>query len=315
MNRREFLAVSVLAACARGVPAGRSASGMTVADFHARRRFVELPVGKIAYVEAGTGPAAVFCHGYFLNGFQWRGQLDRLAAHRRCIAPDWLGLGYTEARAEAALSPRAQAEMLIGFLDALGIDAVDVICSDSGGAAAQLFIALASHRVRSVLFTNCEVGEDSPPRSVARFVDMARAGTQVDQIIVPWQRDHAYCRSANQLGNAYTRPQATLTDEVLDCYLAPLVATPLRKRQADRYFASGVPNELPAIADQLRACKAPIRVVWGAADTVMDAGSPDWLDRNFVNSRGVRRIADGKLFFPEEYPDVLAEELRALWGV
>jgi len=31
------------------------------------------------------------------------------------------------------------------------------------------------------------------------------------------------------------------------------------------------------------------------------------------NSRGVRRIAGAKLFFPEEFPDVIAEEARKLW--
>jgi pimeloyl-ACP methyl ester carboxylesterase len=288
---------------------------MTIAQFHARRRFVDLPPGRVAYVEAGAGPAALFCHGYFLNGYQWRGQLDRLAAHRRCIAPDFLGLGYTEARAEAAVSPRAQAQMLSALLDKLAVDAVDVICSDSGGAAAQMFIALAPDRVRSVLFTNCEVNEDSPPRAITKFVDMARAGTQVDGIVVPWQRDHNYARSRDQLGAAYARPETTLTDELLDCYLAPLVSSPLRKRQADVYLAAGVPNELPAIADLLRRCQAPVRVVWGTADNVMDAGSPDWIDHNFPSSRGVRRLPGGKLFFPEEEPDVIAAELRTLWGV
>ena len=32
------------------------------------------------------------------------------------------------------------------------------------------------------------------------------------------------------------------------------------------------------------------------------------------NSRGVRRIEGAKLFFPEEFPDVIAEEARKLWA-
>lgn len=32
------------------------------------------------------------------------------------------------------------------------------------------------------------------------------------------------------------------------------------------------------------------------------------------NSRGVRRLPGRKLFWPEELPDVVAEEARALWG-
>jgi haloalkane dehalogenase len=31
-------------------------------------------------------------------------------------------------------------------------------------------------------------------------------------------------------------------------------------------------------------------------------------------SRGIRRVPGGKLFFPEEFPDVIADEARALWA-
>jgi haloalkane dehalogenase len=29
---------------------------------------------------------------------------------------------------------------------------------------------------------------------------------------------------------------------------------------------------------------------------------------------GIRRIEKAKLFFPEEYPDIIAAEARLLWG-
>jgi hypothetical protein len=59
----------------------------------------------------------------------------------------------------------------------------------------------------------------------------------------------------------------------------------------------------------------PARVVWGTADTIFSPDAPGALDRSLGNSRGVRRLEGRKLFFPEELPDVIAEEARALWGV
>jgi haloalkane dehalogenase len=95
MNRREFLvAGAVLALSFPALAAGPAE--WTSAQFHAARRFVELPVGRIAYVERGAGPAAIFLHGYPLNGFQWRGSMARLSDVRRCIAPELMGLGYSE---------------------------------------------------------------------------------------------------------------------------------------------------------------------------------------------------------------------------
>jgi hypothetical protein len=39
------------------------------------------------------------------------------------------------------------------------------------------------------------------------------------------------------------------------------------------------------------------------------------LDRSFGNSRGVRRLAGSKTFWPEEFPEILAEEAQRLWRV
>src|SRR5262245_11463052 len=77
------------------------------AAWSAARRFAETPFGKIAYVERGSGDAALFLHGFPLNGFQWRGALDRLSAYRRCVAPDLLGLGYCKIADGQSLAPGA----------------------------------------------------------------------------------------------------------------------------------------------------------------------------------------------------------------
>src|SRR5262249_1313100 len=112
MNRREFL----LAAAVLALPFPALAPvppEWTPAQSHAARRFVELQGGRIAYVERGAGPAAIFRHGYPLNGFQWRGPMARLSDLRRCIAPDLMGLGYSEIPAGTSLSPIAQCDMIV----------------------------------------------------------------------------------------------------------------------------------------------------------------------------------------------------------
>jgi haloalkane dehalogenase len=61
--------------------------------FHQSRRFADTAFGRIAYVERGAGPPALFVHGALLNGFQWRHQLAGLSDVRRVIAPDSLAMG------------------------------------------------------------------------------------------------------------------------------------------------------------------------------------------------------------------------------
>jgi hypothetical protein len=57
------------------------------------------------------------------------------------------------------------------------------------------------------------------------------------------------------------------------------------------------------------------RAVRSSGDDIFFPERPDYLARTFGNSRGVRRVEGAKPFFPEEYPDVFAEEARRLWGV
>jgi hypothetical protein len=57
----------------------------------------------------------------------------------------------------------------------------------------------------------------------------------------------------------------------------------------------------------------PQVVVWGTADVIFSRESPHWLDQCFPRSRGVRLVEGANLFFPEEMPDLIAEEARGLW--
>src|SRR5262245_6155639 len=96
---------------------------LDAAAWSAARQFAETPFGKIAYVERGSGDAALFLHGFPLNGFQWRGALDRLSAYRRCVAPDLLGLGYCKIADGQSLAPGAAVAMLAAQLDSRSITA------------------------------------------------------------------------------------------------------------------------------------------------------------------------------------------------
>jgi haloalkane dehalogenase len=321
MTRRDFLYGSSAAAGAALLSQTPAYAGSTTGEpidanaFHASRKFADLPISRVAYVERGHGLAALFVHGYPLNGFQWRGALPKLQAHRRCIAPDAMGLGYTQTPEGQAISPETQAEMLAMLLDSLHIDAVDLVANDSGGLVSQLFLAKHPHRVRTLLLTNCDVDENNPPASFLPFVELAKKGLLVDRFIAPHLDDKQLARSPKGMGGiAYTYPE-NLTDEAIETYFRPLVETPLRKSQLNQFTISLGTNELVAIRENLRQWKGHARMVWGLKDTIFPVELAEWLDHTLPGSRGVRKLKEANLFFPEEMPDVIAEEALALWGI
>lgn len=319
MNRRDFLGTCAAVAAATALSACRiapSREGMALdaAAFASLRGFAETPFGRIAYVEQGKGSAALFLHGFPMNGFQWRGSLERLSPYRRAIAPDFMGLGYTEVSDQQDLSPQAQTDMLAAFLDRLAIPSVDLIANDSGGTVAQLFAAQHPHRVRTMLLMNCDVHENSPPPQMRNSINAARAGTY-DQKMQRHLDDRVYARSEKGIiGSAYMNPES-VPDEAIDYYFKPLVASAMRKSQLNRHLAAVEPNPLPAIEPTLRRSSVPARMVWGTADPLFPVVWAEWLDKALPESRGIRLIQGGKLFWPEERPDIVAEEARKLWGV
>jgi len=229
MDRREFLKLTGVGAGAIALGSLSShAAGATETDgvridaaaFHAMRRFADTRFGRIAYVERGTGWAALFFHGWLLNGFQWRGALERLSPHRRCIAPDFIGLGHSEAPPSQDVSPDTQAEMMAALLDRLGVDAVDIVCNDSGGTVAQLFAVRNPNRVRTILFTTCDVHENNPPAIFRPVIDLTKRGLAEQVILRPAIANPSFARSPQSLGGAYTDP-ANLSDECIRVYLAP----------------------------------------------------------------------------------------------
>jgi pimeloyl-ACP methyl ester carboxylesterase len=324
MHRRTFLqlagasmAAGLLASCAsqRTGTAQPSLPGdLDLASFHTSRRFARTRFGNIAYVERGDGPVALFLHGFPLNGYQWRGVLPRLASYRRCIAPDWLSLGHTEVAPGIAVTPQAQADMLAQFMDRLDIAQVDLVANDSGGMAAQLFAVAYPGRVRSLLLTNCDTEIDSPPAAVVEIIEQARKGRFIPDNLAPQLADKTLARSANGIGGlCYSKPGSP-SNETIDCYFKPLMATPDRIRLVNDYCLSFAPNPLAGIEPRLRQLRVPAKIVWGEADTIFARAAPGYLDRVLPLSHGVRMIPGAKLFFPEEYPEIVAEEARKLWA-
>jgi len=308
MTRRRFLQGSVSLALASQVQAASDP-----------RRFMETGFGRIAYVDSnalgGQGEAALFLHGFPLNSFQWRGAIERLSGVRRCIAADMMAHGLTEMKDGQDVSVIAQASMIVDLLDRLGVGRFDIVASDSGGAVAQILMARHPQRVRSALLTNCDTEPDSPPPSVKPVIELARQGLYAEKLLVPWVVDKDLARSPKGLGGfTYTRP-LELSDRTLDIYLGPLVGSAKRKAQIDAYAVALEPNPLAGIEAELKRSAIPVRVIWGMADRIFNPAEADYLAGLFPQSQGVRKIPEAKLFWPEEYPDLIAEEARRLWQI
>jgi pimeloyl-ACP methyl ester carboxylesterase len=145
-------------------------------------------------------------------------------------------------------------------------------------------------------------------------LEMARAGTFADAWLAKWVADKKLARSDQGLGSMTFTYRANPTDEAVDTYLGPLVATPERKALLHAYALGLDPNPLAGIERELKKSRMPARIVWGTGDDIFALESAAYLDRTLPGSRGVRYLEGAKLFWPEEFPAIVAEEALGLWS-
>lgn len=277
------------------------------------KKTVQTRSGRIAYVEKGTGPVALFLHGVLLNGHLWRNQLDDLSDLRRCVAIDLLGHGDTEIDRDQDVSATANAQMIGEFLDALGVEQADLIGNDSGGGIAQIFAALNPGRVRSLTLTDCDAHDNWPPDAFKPFLEMVAAGG-LRGALEAMLADKTVYRSPGALGPAYEHPDR-VTDATIETYLRAFLKTEGRVRDLERFLLAFDCRHTLAIERPLGTLRAPTLIVWGTDDVYFDVRWSHWLADTIPGTKRRVELEGARLFFPEERPQELNRELRAHWAV
>jgi pimeloyl-ACP methyl ester carboxylesterase len=100
--------------------------------------YLELNGERIAYRDAGEGPALLLIHGMAGSSATWRAIIPQLAKKYRVIAPDLLGHGMS-AKPRGDYSLGAFAVFLRDLLDELGVHRATVIGQSLGGGIAMQF--------------------------------------------------------------------------------------------------------------------------------------------------------------------------------
>ena len=117
-------------------------------------RFVDTAEGRVAHHEAGEGePALVILHGFTGHRDDFIGILPSLAERRRVLAPDLRGHGDSEPGPGASgWSFDQLVNDLLAFLDALGLERIDLLGHSVGGFVALRTALRAPERIRSLAF-------------------------------------------------------------------------------------------------------------------------------------------------------------------
>jgi pimeloyl-ACP methyl ester carboxylesterase len=121
------------------------------------RRAVDLPSGRIHYLEAGHGPPVVLLHGGFGGAGNWYRTLGPLSLRYRVLAPDRPGYGLSADGAAGSI------DWLDAWLGAVGVQRVALVGHAAGGALALAYAQAQPARVRALALGDLPLTEETAP--------------------------------------------------------------------------------------------------------------------------------------------------------
>lgn len=116
--------------------------------------WLDLPAGRMHYVDEGQGQPIVFVHGTPDWSFVWRHLIKALSPRYRCIAPDSLGFGLSDKPQGYSYAPAEQAANLRRLIDTLGLKDITLVLHDFGGPFGLSYALDKPANVRSVVLLN-----------------------------------------------------------------------------------------------------------------------------------------------------------------
>lgn len=133
---------------------------------------LDLPAGKMHYVDEGQGEPIVFVYGTPTWSFVWRQQIKTLSRNYRCIAVDHLGFGLSEKPAGFGYTPEAHADNLEQLIEYLQLKNITLVLHDFGGPIGLRYALRHPENVSNLVILNTwmSLEEEARIQKISRFM-------------------------------------------------------------------------------------------------------------------------------------------------
>lgn len=117
-------------------------------------RWFDSSQGRMHYLDEGSGPPILLCHGNPTWSFLYRKIIAALQGRFRCIAPDYLGFGLSERPPGFGYTVEEHARLVGELIDHLDLDGYLTMGQDWGGPISMAVDTARADRVRGVVLCN-----------------------------------------------------------------------------------------------------------------------------------------------------------------
>jgi haloalkane dehalogenase len=220
----------------------------------------------MAYVEHGSGDPILLLHGEPTWSYLYRHMIPPLSGAGRVIAPDLIGFGRSDKPlASNAYSYKAHVRWLRGFIEALDLRRITLICQDWGGSLGLRVLAEQPERFARLVAMNTGISD----------------GRMRGEAFHKWRR---FSQRAEELDLTKLMRNSlrkrTLTDAEAAAYQAPFPSkryqtaalvfprlVPVRRDQPGAY-------ENRLAIERLKALDLPVLLPWSDEDPITAPAEP-----------------------------------------
>ena len=267
-------------------------------------------------------PVFVLLHGFAASTFSWREVMGPLSERGTAIAIDWMPYGLTERpmpedwAGETPYARGAQVELVIGVMDALGVEQAILVGNSAGGALAALTAYEHPDRVEALILVDPAIFVDggdghgggffgllSSPlaRAIGRTPQMRRLGPLMVRSIQDW---------GVEFGRSAWHNPDLITEETWEGYLLPMRADNWDRALYEAVIAG---DDSVDLAAHLDAFTLPTLVITGDDDRIVPTDNSIRLAAALPNAELVVVEECGHIPH-EERPEAFLEAFVAFLG-
>ena len=264
------------------------------------RKTIDVKGINMSWEEAGQGFPVIFLHGIPTSPGLWR-HVVPVVNNARSFAWEMVGYGASIPEGKGRdISIASQADYLVWWMEAVGVEKALLVGHDLGGGVAQIVAVRHPERVAGLVLVNT-ICYDSWP--IPQIKVMRALGALIE--ILPESVNRFIFRQ--MLNQGHDRPSRV--EESMNMHWQHY-AGPDGGAALVRQMRSLDVRDTLAISGKLRQLTIPTRLVWGAADRFQEIGYGYRLAHDL--QAPLDRIEDGKHFVPEDHPEKVAENVNIL---
>ncbi len=278
-------------------------------------RYLEVDGHLIHYVDDGEGPLLLMVHGNPDWSFLYRDIILGLRDTFRCVALDFPGFGMSKAKEGWEFTPDEQAEVLVGFIEALDLRHVTMMVQDWGGPLGLWAAGRVPERMRALI-----IG------STLAWPEYAQERPWWVRLMMGWyigsEGGRARVMKGNQVAVGYTSYGGNIgprkmSPEVKRAYLAPFETPESRLPTwvfAHHLFGGAGLEFLTAVEKGLAPLgDLPVLFVWGTSDSYTTAKSDLPRFKTYFPNHTVALLEGVGHWYQEVAPDQTVAAVRSWW--